>query len=203
MVGAGAGGARGTCDLSHPGTPSAAVGIVQARRGVLHYLVLGDVTLVIDHPGRLRVVRDNRVAESAVAERAAADALPSGSVAKDQALVAMKHAELKARNVPGGFWVAASGPGIVANALTGTRPLRVYRRVALLSDGAARAVELMELYDWPGVLQMLKTQGAEELIRGMRAVEDSDPRGTRWPRNKLHDDATAVLVEYLAKRPWR
>ncbi len=50
---------RGTCDLDHPGTPSAAVGIVQARRDVLHYLLLGDVTLVIDAVGGPRVMRDD------------------------------------------------------------------------------------------------------------------------------------------------
>jgi hypothetical protein len=39
---------RDTCNLHHPGTPSAAVAIVQARDDYLRYLVLGDVTLVID-----------------------------------------------------------------------------------------------------------------------------------------------------------
>jgi hypothetical protein len=42
---------RGTCDLEHPGAPSAALGIVQARDGVLRYLLLGDVTLAIERPG--------------------------------------------------------------------------------------------------------------------------------------------------------
>src|SRR5713101_8086299 len=156
---------RGTCDLDHPGTPSAAVGIVQARRDVLHYLLLGDVTLLIDTVGGPRVLRDDRVAETALAERAAADALPSGSPAKDQALVKMKHAELSSRNVAGGFWVAAADPSIVTHALTGVRPLREARRVALLSDGAARAVEPLQLYHWSEMFQVLSNDGAEELIR--------------------------------------
>lgn len=95
-----------TCDLEHPGTPSAAVAIVQAQSDVLRYLVLGDVTVVADTRHGLQVVSDDRVSKTALAERAIADALPNGSPQKAEALVRMKHAELAARNVPGGFWVA-------------------------------------------------------------------------------------------------
>ena len=102
-----------TCDLAHPGTPSAAVAIVQARRKSLHYLLLGDVTLVLDLGHGIRVLTDNRVHATARAERQAADELPSGSPEKAQALVRMKQAELTARNVAGGYWLAAADPAIV------------------------------------------------------------------------------------------
>jgi hypothetical protein len=32
------------------------------------------------------------------------------------------------------------------------------------------------------------------LIDRVRAAERDDPRGERWPRGKVHDDATAVYV---------
>jgi hypothetical protein len=35
------------CDLDHPGTPSAAVGIVHIRQETVHYLILGDVTMIM------------------------------------------------------------------------------------------------------------------------------------------------------------
>jgi hypothetical protein len=28
------------------------------------------------------------------------------------------------------------------------------------------------------------------------AAESKDPDATRWPRNKIHDDATAAVVEF-------
>ncbi len=71
----------------------------------------------------------------------------------------MKHAELASRNVLGGFWVAAANPDIVSQALTGTFPLRQVHRAALLSDGAARAVEPLRLYDWTGLFHALSTEG--------------------------------------------
>lgn len=186
---------RHTCDLTHSGTPSAAVGIVQARRKTLRYLLLGDVTLVLDLGHGIRVLTDNRVHATASAERQAADNLPSGSPEKAQALVRMKQAELTARNIAGGYWVAAADPAIVAHAITGDLPRQHLQQAALLSDGAARAVDPLQLYDWHGLLTILATDGPGELIRQVRAAETTDPAGMRWPRNKVHDDATAILIQ--------
>jgi len=187
---------RDTCDLAHPGTPSAAVAIMQARSGVLRYLLIGDITLIIDTARGLQVMTDDRVGTTARAERAAADSLPSGSAEKNHALVRMKHAELASRNVPGGFWVAAADPAVVTNALTGEIPLREVRHAAMLTDGAVRAVDPLKLYDWPALLAELSTSGPDELIRQVRAAEDADPAGVRWPRNKIHDDATVALLSF-------
>jgi len=186
---------RHTCDLAHPGTPSAAVAIVQARRKVLRYLLLGDVTLVLDLGHGIRVLTDNRVHATARAERQAADELPSGTPEKAQALVRMKQAELTARNVADGYWVAAADPAIVAHAITGDVPRQHVQRAALLSDGAARAVDPFGLGDWQGILTVLAAAGPGELIRQVRAAETADPAGLRWPRNKIHDDATAILIQ--------
>ena len=142
---------RDTCDLSHPGTPSAAVAIIQVTGRIMRYLVLGDVTVVIDSVDGIRVVSDQRVSRTAAAERAAADAIPAGDPEKAAALVRMKHVELAARNVPGGFWVATTDPAAAEHALTGEVPVSAVRQVAVLSDGAARAVEF-GLSDWPDVL---------------------------------------------------
>src|SRR5262249_40859514 len=88
---------RDTCDLNHPGTPSAAVAVVQVRDDYLQYLILGDVTLVIDTIDGLRIMTDNRVNATATTERAAANALPNNSPEKATVLAKMKHAELASR----------------------------------------------------------------------------------------------------------
>jgi hypothetical protein len=111
---------------------------------------------------------------------------------KAAALVRMKHAELAARNVEGGYWIAATDPTAAHHALTGEVPLAEVRQVAVLSDGAARAVDAFGLYDWPGALEVLRDSGPDELIRQVRAAEASDPTAARWPRNKISDDATVA-----------
>jgi hypothetical protein len=183
-----------TCDLTHPGTPSAAAAIVQARRKSLRYLMLGDVTVVLDLGHGIRVLTDNRVNATARAERQAADNLPSGSPEKARALVRMKQAELAARNIAGGYWLAAADPSVVTHALTGDVPRQHLHQAALLSDGATRATDPFGLCDWRGLLTILAAAGPGELIRQVRAAENTDPAGIRWPRNKIHDDATALLI---------
>jgi hypothetical protein len=64
--------------------------------------------------------------------------------------------------------------------------------IALLSDGAARLTEVYHLISWPALVTVVRDDGPAGLIRQVRAAEDSDPDGARWPRSKARDDATAL-----------
>ena len=183
----------GTCDLDDPATPCAAVGVVRITDGLLRYAVLGDVTVVLESDGTERVVSDERVAATARAERDAAARLPLGSDARAAALLGMKRAEIAQRNRPGGYWVAGSDPAAADEALTGEVPLDGPTRVALLTDGAARAVDPFGLTGWPGLLDLLAATGPDALLDLVRAAERADADAVRWPRTKVSDDATAVL----------
>jgi hypothetical protein len=184
-----------TCELAHPATPSAAVAIAQVHEGIFRYLVLGDVTVAIDTANGFRVITDDRIDRTAIAERAAADVLPTGSPEKAEALIRMKHAELAARNRPGGFWIAAADPTAVNHSLTGQLPLSIVRRVILLTDGAARAINPFNLYDWPGVFSVVASEGVASLIKRVRAAENADSAAREHPRNKVHDDASVMTIE--------
>jgi hypothetical protein len=175
------------CDLEHPGTPSAGVAILRATGD---YLVLGDVSIVAEHRAEPVVIIDARVDLTAQAERAEVDRHLIGTPEKAAALIPMKHAELAARNVPGGYWIAAADPAAAAHALTGKIALPAGSRAAVLTDGAARAVTL-NLMTWSALLGW---QRPADLITLVRQAEQTDPLGARWPRNKASDDATAVFV---------
>ena len=64
--------------------------------------------------------------------------------------------------------------------------------IALLSDGAARIADVYGQIGWPALVTVLRDHGPGGLIREVRAAEDSDPDGARWPRAKARDDATAL-----------
>ena len=85
--------------------------------------------------------------------------------------------------------------------VTGTIPLTRVRRVALLTDGAARAVDPFGLFDRRGVLNLLGAEGPDALIGRVRQIERTDPEATRWPRNKASDDATVAFCDRIAHRP--
>ena len=167
-------GEHGDCDLTDPDSPSATVTMLRRRGGELDWLVLCDSPLLLDLAGGLRVVRDDRV-----------DHLPDYSLAGVR----------KARNSPGGFWVASTRPEAAYEALTGTAPVREVRRAALCTDGATRLVERFGRTDWAGLLDLLDRAGPDGLIAATRRAERAaDAAGAPGRRSKLHDDATAVLV---------
>ncbi|MFD4642812.1 protein phosphatase 2C domain-containing protein [Lentzea sp. NPDC058436] len=83
----------------------------------------------------------------------------------------------------------------VEHALTGEVALQDVRRVAVLSDGAARAVDLFNLFDWRQALELMAANGPDDLIRRMRAVEKEDAKAVDWPRKKISDDATVVYLD--------
>lgn len=182
------------CNLESVGTPSAAVAILRPNGQHIEYLTLGDISLVFDCDDGLKVITDDRVEGTARAERAEADKHPIGSQQKNDAMVLMKHAELAARNKPGGFWVAAADPAVTREALTGSLPMRSLRRCAVLTDGVTRLVRMFDVMSWPDLLDLLAEFGPAEAVSRVRAIEAQDPNGLRWPRNKQSDDATAVYI---------
>src|SRR5262245_34855652 len=54
---------RGSCDLTAPGTPSAAVGLLRQRDDQLDFLVLSDVTIIMECAGGSRTITDDRCSE--------------------------------------------------------------------------------------------------------------------------------------------
>lgn len=180
------------CDLEHPGTPSAAVAIVRVSTARVEYLVLADTVVALRAGAEISVVTDDRIAGAAAAERASAMALPVGTVEREEALRRAKAAEQRARNRPGGFWVAAADPSAAAHALTGDISVVGIDSVALFTDGAARCVEPFALLDWPQVFVVLDREGPDGLLREVRSAEEADPNGVRWPRTKRSDDATVI-----------
>lgn len=184
-----------TCDLSNIGTPGAAVAIASIQPESIELLVLGDVAVVAETLSATDVVVDDRVSKTARPLRAIADALPYGSPEKTAALVEMKHAELAARNTDGGFWVAMNDPIAVDHAISWTVRRAEAKRLAILTDGAARLVDPFAAMDWSALLDLLTSGGPGALIDRVRAMELEDSAALKWPRNKLSDDATAVYVE--------
>ncbi|MER6948299.1 hypothetical protein ABT294_30155 [Nonomuraea sp. NPDC000554] len=69
---------------------------------------------------------------------------------------------------------------------------RTNEALECLSDGASRLVDRFHLSTWRQVLDTLDESGPDDVIRQVRTAEHSDPQGTRWPRGKAFDDATAL-----------
>jgi hypothetical protein len=196
-----------TCDLTHPGTPSATVTmLLPDEHAGAGWVVLGDATLVLDTGDDLRVISDDRLSNSSAPERAAV--LAGGAALSREEhgrqVAALVDSQRRYRNRPGGFWVAATDPHAAHHALTGRAPFSPpggLCRAALLTDGATRAVDTYGLMSWPTALDLMTANGPTALLDAVRAAEDDDPEGAAFPRMKRSDDATAVLVSWPTDQP--
>jgi hypothetical protein len=183
----------GTCDLGHPATPGATVIIARQRGDTLEWLLLCDSVLLLQpRAGEPRAITDTKLSETNARFWPAAS-LVSGTPEHDAAWRAYSRELEDARNQPGGYWLAAADPAAAGHALTGSEPLAGLSAVALLSDGASRLADRFHLAAWAQICGILAADGPRGLIEQVRAAESADPRGERWPRGKIHDDATAVF----------
>lgn len=188
--------------------PSATVGIVRTSGPELEYLVLGDVTLLLESRTGVTLVSDRRLAAVNVDTRQGIrQHLEAGgrydAPAYLDLLADLIGSERAARNVEGGYWIAAADPGAAAHALTGSLPVGGspghVRRFALLTDGLSRAVTTFGLYtSWDDFMAALAARGPDECIADIRAAEAADPDGIRFPRTSPTDDATGVVGELIA-----
>jgi hypothetical protein len=188
-----------TCQLDHPGGPSAAVALLREAEQTVDYLVLADATILLDEPARIQVVSDDRLTQVAVTEHTAMHREATGSLTHQRRYADLVTELRRHRNQAEGYWVASSTPDAAYYALTGTVPRLELRRAALLSDGATRLVDRFGVMAWPGLFDVLDREGPYSLILQTREAESSDPEGLRWPRSKRHDDATAVLCQFTCE----
>jgi hypothetical protein len=158
----------------------------------VEYLLLFDSVILLDGPSGLTVLTDRRVDAFAQHEYLATRDQLIRSPAHQFRVQELVAAQRRHRNQPGGYWVAGAKPAAAYEAVTGPRPLDQVSRRALLSDGISCLVDLYAVVDWPELLDSMQKHGPAYVISRVREVEDADPIGTRWPRYKRSDDATAV-----------
>lgn len=188
----------GTCDVAHPGSPSATVAMLTlSPDGGAHWLVLGDCTMVANAGSELLVVSDDRLSNTSHAERAAVKepGAASDPVEYTRRIDALVLAQRAHRNRRGGFWVASTDPEAGSQSLTGSLSTDVGfdRRAALFTDGASRIVDLYGIHTWSTALKVIDSAGPSELLRQLRQAEHRDQVANSFPRVKIRDDATVLV----------
>ena len=73
-------------------------------------------------------------------------------------------------------------------------PAQALRRILLASDGYYRLVDHYGAVDDAELVRRTAALGADVMIEQLRAIEADDPLAMRYPRLKIADDATALLL---------
>lgn len=181
------------CDLGSPDTPAATVVMFREGDGVYDYLVLSDSALIMDVGGGLMVVTDPRADAAAPEEQRRVFEHPVGSAEHAASLAQMVAAQRQLRNREGGYWVAAAQSEAARHAKTGWVQDDAFGGALAVSDGVTRLRD-WGAFTWEGMLSFARENGPEGLIGAVRHIEAHDVAGTRYPRFRSSDDATAVLI---------
>ena len=183
------------------GSPSSTVTIATWSDAILDVLVLGDSTAVVYlKSGAVEVLYDARLDAIGTELRDAyQDALSGGngfSTGHRERLRKLQEEQLRTRNQPGGYWIAADDPAAADESLTMSFPLGEVDAVLLATDGAADGVLTYGLMTWQEVRQRITMSGPEAHIEEIVIAEREDADGMRWPRGKRSDDKTVVLIDF-------
>jgi hypothetical protein len=179
--------------------PVASVLVAAEAAEGLNGLDLGDCRLfAIDAAGAAHVAGGPPGAADREAQLAAQFA-KSGAAAEAGALyrappVLEKLRELRGRLTDSRSAVFSLNPDCAEHARAWSLPLKRPAHVLLATDGFALLADRYETYDGAGLVRAALDKGVHELGRELRAIETADAVGSRHPRWKRSDDATAQLL---------
>lgn len=119
---------------------------------------------------------------------------PAAGINRPEFLPALRRARNRL-NTEGGSWVFGPDPRAAAHAGFARVVAPSGTHVLLGSDGFFAIVSEYERYDLEGLLDAVLARGLAAVGAEIRAIEEADPEGRRFPRFKKSDDATAVLLK--------
>ncbi|AUS79039.1 hypothetical protein C1701_12500 [Actinoalloteichus sp. AHMU CJ021] len=183
-------------------SPSSTAALLRWTSTAVEALVLADSPVVVFTGTGYHPVTDDRLARLRSPGRRGGfrDRLRSGSGYDEEhwtRLRAAMRGTARSRNVDGGFWVAEADPDAADRAVVARWPRDEVRAALLASDGVSCGVDDYGLYrDWPELLAEATTDGPRAVLDRVRAAEEGDPDGRRWPRAKRHDDQSLVVLRF-------
>jgi hypothetical protein len=180
--------------------PLASMMLVAAAKNGFEALWYGDCAALVQRPGEEAEVVgeafDKRAREAAGAAKLAASqgVTPASSANLPEFLPYLRAARNTVNTGKGGWAFApeASAAGHVSSARikapSGTL-------VLLASDGFLALASDYGRYTADTLVTAAKEKGLQTLGAEARAIEETDPLGSQYPRFKKSDDATAVLLQ--------
>lgn len=180
--------------------PFASMMLLSAREDRMEALWFGDCAALVKPPNASANIvgdaLDKRAAEAArVAKLAAAKNLaPAAGVSRAEYLPALRAARNRMNTVEGS-WAFSPDARCAEHAQSLAFAAPSGTHMLLVSDGFLALASDYLRYDADTLLEAAISKGLRALYNELRAIEDADPEGRKYPRFKKSDDATAVLLQ--------
>ncbi len=187
------------CDLAE-GSPSATVAAWRTVNEQVEYIVLCDASIVlVEHHGHSIEITDHRLDQ--VLGRVAPVEAKTSTSGGDRLLASRRLAVEAARNKDGGFWCVHTEPDAAAEAIQGAVPLAGLAGVLALSDGAARAYDLLNTRALDEFASDALAGHLRALSDDIRAEEVRRAEVLRGQGLKVHDDFSVVAQPFPSDFP--
>ena len=180
-------------------TPAASFALVRLIGSDIEVLRLGDCLVLLEAADGTVTVMDHPVLAAIEAEtRGALLALRAQGITDPKQAFAAMLPQLRAqrlrRNLPDGYGVLAAERSCVPMIHLDRIPARTLRRILLVSDGYYRLVDHYGAASDAELVHRTVELGADAMLQQLRVIETADPMATQYPRLKIADDATALLI---------
>jgi hypothetical protein len=180
-------------------TPAASFALVRLIGSDIEVLRLGDCLVLLEATDGIVTVMDHPVLAAMEAETrdALLDLRARGITDPKQAFAAMMpqlHAHRLRRNLPDGYGVLAAERSCLPMIHVDRMLARTLRRILLASDGYYRLVDHYGAASDAELVRRTTELGADAMLQQLRVIETADPMATQYPRLKIADDATALLI---------
>jgi hypothetical protein len=188
---------------SQPGEPSAVAGsrASEGQRGIkIEFLWFGDCAAIIEQNGKIEIVGEaleKRQAEAARARMVARAANMSATAGINRPQIEPLLRAARNRINSGRNWLFSPDTRAAGHVSRHVMTLSRDARVLIASDGFLALVSDYGAYGMEELMAAVSTKGLAALGAQLRAIEDADPLGEKFPRFKKSDDATAVLLRVV------
>ena len=182
--------------------PSAAGIILQIHGDRLEYVSLGDCALFCHDGTRFHHIGDDaaKAGDRWVAEAIAIDQKqnPGSTIAEARGRLWAKLGSARARmNMTNGYGIFSLTAPPKALIRTGSLSLTRNSAILLATDGLMRLVDVFARYDAKALFDIAASRGLAFLEAELRALETADAACIRFPRAKIYDDATGLLLRVV------
>jgi hypothetical protein len=180
-------------------TPAASFALVRLIGSEIEVLRLGDCLVLLEADDGAVTVMDHPVLATIEAEtrNALLTLRAQGVTDPKQMFTAMMprlRTERRRRNISDGYGVLAAERSCVPMIHLDRMPAHTLRRILLVSDGYYRLVDHYNAATDAELVRRTAELGASAMLQQLRAIEAADPMATQFPRLKIADDATALLL---------
>jgi hypothetical protein len=179
--------------------PFASMMFVTLDEGHMRASWFGDCAALVRRPGEnIQVLGDALTKRAKERERVAWLAASFGATSAEKCvrevfLPALRRARNFVNSDAGG-WLFGPDARAADHVTSASVPAPAGTIVLLVTDGFLALSSDYDRYSPDALLEAVQSQGLGALGTELRALEESDPEGRRFPRFKKSDDATALLL---------